>query len=101
MKLSKTSRLLLATGAFIIALAGLGFVRYQQIHERNQLIEAITLVQQQSEAIQLEQEKVQLQQEIAKLRQSMMEGMNPAASVNGNGGGFAGEIDPAKVRWLQ
>jgi len=55
LKLSKTSWLLLAIGAFIIILAGLGTVRSQQVRQQNQLNDELALAQLKLEAVQLEQ----------------------------------------------
>jgi len=55
LKLSKTSWLLLAIGAFIIPLASLGAVHFQQVHQQNQLNEELALVQLNLKAVQLEQ----------------------------------------------
>ena len=55
MKLSKTSWLLLTIGIFIITFAGLGVVRYQQVHEENRLNEEIALAEAKLNEFQLEQ----------------------------------------------
>jgi len=55
LKLSKTSWLLLAIGAFIIILAGLGAFRFQQVRQQNQLNEELVLAQLKLKAVQLEQ----------------------------------------------
>ena len=55
MKLSKTSWLLLAIGAFIIPLASLGAVHFQQVHQQNQLNEELAQAQLKLKAVQLEQ----------------------------------------------
>ena len=54
MKITKTSWLLIAVGAFIIILAGLGVVRSQQIHQQNQMSEKLALSQSRLEEITLE-----------------------------------------------
>ena len=41
MKLSKTSWLLLTLGIFVIALAGLGAVYYQQVNQQDRLNEEL------------------------------------------------------------
>ena len=53
MKLSKKTWLVTAIGIFVVTFIGLGTVRYQQVHEQNQLNEQLALAQ--SRGIQLEQ----------------------------------------------
>ena len=54
MKLGKTSWLLLTIGVFIIPLAGLGAVRYQQVIQQNQLNEELTSAELKLNGFQLE-----------------------------------------------
>lgn len=54
MKFTKTSWLLIVIGAFIIILAGLGVVRYQQVYQQNQMNEKLALNQSGLEQIRLE-----------------------------------------------
>ncbi len=55
MKISKTSWLLIAIGVFIIAMVGLGAVRYQQINQQNQLNGELALAEMKLNEFQLEQ----------------------------------------------
>lgn len=55
MKISKTSWLLIAIGVFIIAMVGLGAVRYQQVNQQNQLSEELALAEMKLNGFQLEQ----------------------------------------------
>ena len=55
MKLSKTSWLILTVGIIIIVFASLGNIRLQQIHERNQLDEELSLAEWRLNEFQLEQ----------------------------------------------
>jgi len=55
LKLRKTSLLIITIGIFVIALASLGVVFFQQVNERNQLNEQLALVQLRLSGIQLEQ----------------------------------------------
>ncbi|MFC1916011.1 hypothetical protein ACFLW4_04875 [Chloroflexota bacterium] len=55
MKLGRTSWLIISIGIFIIILAGLGTIRFQQVNEQNQLIEKLALTQSKLKLIQPEQ----------------------------------------------
>ena len=55
MKLSKTSWLLLTLGIFVIALAGLGTVYYQQVNQQDRLNEELASAQLKLKGIKLEQ----------------------------------------------
>ena len=54
MKLSKTTKLVIAIGFFVIALIGLNMIRSQQGNQQNQLNEQLTLAQSRLNMIQLE-----------------------------------------------
>ena len=55
MKISKTSWLLIVVGVFIIAMVGLGAVRYQQVNQQNQLNEELALAEMKLNEFKLEQ----------------------------------------------
>jgi len=55
LKLSKTSWLIIAAGIFVIAFASLGIARSQQINERNQLDEELSVAKLRSDKLQLKQ----------------------------------------------
>lgn len=58
-KLSKTGLLILAAGAFIVVLAGLGITRYSQISEQNGLNEALSVSETRLTAVNLQPYEVQ------------------------------------------
>ena len=92
MKLTKTSWLLLGIGIFIITLAGLGAVRYQQVNQQNQLNEELVLAEAKLNGSQLEQlsyqqgelEK-QLSQAMAQLRTAKDMLSQPTVSIATSG----------------
>jgi len=55
LKISKTSWLLVAIGVFIIAMVGLGAVRYQQVNQQNQMNEELALAEMKLNEFKLEQ----------------------------------------------
>ena len=55
MKLRKTSLLIITIGIFIIAVIGLGTIRYQQIQQQNQLNEQLAQAQSRLGGVKLEQ----------------------------------------------
>ena len=55
MKIGKTGSILLTVGIFIIIFAGLGVIRSQQVHERNQLNDKLALAEQKLKGLKLEQ----------------------------------------------
>lgn len=89
MKLSKTSWLLLVIGIFIIALTGLGVVRYQQIQEANQLRKELALTGAELNRVQLEplssqreELETQLSQVIAQFEAAMATFSQSAGSIS-------------------
>jgi cell division protein FtsB len=74
LKLSKTSWLLIVIGVFIIALASLGVVRSQQIHQQNQLTEELTLAQSKLKKFQLDQlsrREEELERELSQIKSQL------------------------------
>jgi len=55
MRLGKTTLLVITAGVFIIALAGVGMVYFQQVHEQNHLNEQLALAQSRLSGLRLEQ----------------------------------------------
>lgn len=55
MKLSKTSWLILSVGIFIVVVAGLGLTRSQQIQEKSQLDEELSIVEMRLNKLQVQQ----------------------------------------------
>ena len=88
MKLSKTSWIVLTVGISIIAFASLGFARAQQLHERNQLNEELSIAELRLSKFQIEQfssqqeelEK-QLTESIAQLETTKVILSQPAESI--------------------
>lgn len=67
MKLSKTSWLVITIGIFVIFFAGLGVVRFQQVHEQNQLLGEITLAEQELDGFhreQLSSQEIELERQL-------------------------------------
>src|SRR4030042_462241 len=82
-KLSKTALLILATGAFIVVLSGLGITRYGQTSEQESLTEALTLSEARLNNMDLQPYQLQL----AELREQL--------------GDTESQLEEAKIRLLQ
>jgi hypothetical protein len=70
LKLSKTSWLILATGVFIVVLAGLGLTRSQQLKEQSKVADDLSLSEKQLGALQTAQLSQQLENLRVKLDES-------------------------------
>jgi hypothetical protein len=70
LKLSKTSWLILSTGVFVVALAGLGLTRSQQVKEQTKIADELTLSEKSLETIQTAQLSQQLESLKVKLEDS-------------------------------
>ena len=85
MKLSKTSWLVLAIGAFIIPLASLGAVHFQQVHQQNQLNEELTLAELKLNGFQLEALEAPLSQTLSQLETARATLSQPIGSIATSG----------------
>ncbi len=72
LKLSKTSWLILAAGVFIVALAGLGLTRSQQLKEQTKVSDELTLSEKRLATVQTSQLSQQLENLKVKLEESQV-----------------------------